>query len=535
MRGVERARLHRGKRGGARARLARRRHRTRGARRRRRIAERAQRARGLMFAHAREMALLPLARLHDQTDAVHRPQRDRRAELDRVAGQRVQIEVLRDHRDEHAHLQERGLKADALAHPAAEREIDEAVARRRVAREVLRVERVRIAPERRMAMRDVRRHEDRRTRRNPVAADLVVLDEIAREAPDRRIDAQHLVDDLRQIRQLFEVLHGGRTAAEARVELVAQLAQHGRMLRERVQRPREARARRLVPREEHGHHFVVHFLLRHRRAGVRIARVQQQRDHVARLAARFAVIGDDLRDDRVDRAARVRDPAIEARRRPARNEVVQVALRHHRLDPEAHRRPRCLRVRRHVGVEHHQPEHPEAQVHHLFDDVERLAGRQRAPAIRERERRVADGGRVRIDLLLVKERLHDAPVAPPEFAVGRQQAVAEEHLEVVVETPAHVVAVVLLQHVLNVIRMRERVRDERAEPVARDVAVLLMQPQQHRDRIALVCGEVAHHEAAARPRRLAVLAHAVSRSVARRAASASTSAFVAYAPVVRCT
>ncbi|KGC57202.1 cytochrome P450 domain protein [Burkholderia mallei] len=135
----------------------------------------------------------------------------------------------------------------------------------------------------------------------------------------------------------------------------------------------------------------------------------------------------------------------------------------------------------------------------------------------------------------MKERLHDAPVAPPEFAVGRQQAVAEEHLEVVVETPAHVVAVVLLQHVLNVIRMRERVRDERAEPVARDVAVLLMQPQQHRDRIALVCGEVAHHEAAARPRRLAVLAHAVSRSVARRAASASTSAFVAYAPVVRCT
>jgi hypothetical protein len=291
-----------------------------------------------------------------------------------------------------------------------------------------------------------------------------------------------------------------------------------------------------VAGEKHRHHLVVHFALGQRCARVRVARGEQQRNHVARFAAPRAMLGNDRVDDRVDPAARARDPAIERRRHPARHEIVHVALRHHRLDAEAHGRPDVVRMPRDVRVEQHQPEHAQAHAHHFLDDVERRMRRPLQPVFDERERRVADGGRVRLHLLAVKERLHHAPVTPPEFAVGRQQPVAEEHLEVIVEAAAHVVAVIVLQHVLDAVRMRERMREERAEAIARDVAVLLLQLQQHRDRIALVRREIAHHDTAARAGCESLHAHADTCSEGARAAScASISPRAANAPVTRCT
>ncbi|MDR9107652.1 hypothetical protein FEP41_05399 [Burkholderia multivorans] len=493
------------------------------------------------------------ARLRDHPDAVARTQRDRRARVERLPRHGAQIDVLRDDRDQHAHLQQRGLVADAFAHPAAEREIRILVPRGRVRRETLGIERIGMAPQRRMPMRDVRRQEHRRAGRHVIAADFVVVDEVAREAPDRRIDAQHLVDGLQQIRQPLEIVRRRRAAAEHRVEFVAQASQHVRMLRERVQPPRHPTARRFVTGQQHRHHLVVHFALGQRRARLGVARGEQQRDHVARRAAARAMPGDDRVDDRVDRLPRMGDAPVERRRHPARHEVVQVALRHHRFDAEPHRGADVVRMPGEVCVEQHQPEHAQAHVHHRLDDVERCVGvRPREPLLDERERRVADRGRMRVDLLAMKKRLHDAPMAPPELAVGRQQPVAEEHPEVVVEAAAHVVAMVVLQHVLHAVRMRERVRDERPEPVAHDVAVLLLQLQQHRDRIALVRGEVAHHEAAARAGSDRFPAHAdtcpsgactarrsdapsASRSASPSASRSSTSVRDAKAPVVRFT
>ncbi|MDR8754298.1 hypothetical protein FEQ05_01690 [Burkholderia pseudomultivorans] len=506
-------------------------------RRTRERTRRAERSRHARIASCRRGArALARSRPGDQLNAVARAQRNRRARVERTPRHRAQIDVLRDHRDQHADLQQRGLIADALAHPAAERKVRVLVPRRRVRSEVLRIECVRVGPQRRMTMRDVRRHEYRRTGRHVITADLVVVDQVAREAPDRRIEPQDLVDGLHQIRQACDVVGRGRATAEHRIELLAQPAQHVRMLRERIEPPRHPAAGRFVPGQEHRHHLVVHLALGQRRARVGVVRGEQQRDHVARLAASRAMLGDDRLDDRVDRAARARDPAVERRRHPARHEIVHVALRHHRLDAEAHRRPDLVRMPRDVRVEQHQPEHAQAHAHHLLDRVERRMRGPLHPALDERERRVADGRRMRFHLLAVKKRLHDPPVTPPELAVRRQQSVAEEHLEVVVEAAAHVVAVIVLQHVLDAVRMRERMREERAQPVAGDVAVLLLQLQQHRDGIALVFREVAHHDAAARAGRETLRAHADTCSEAACAASrASISPRVANVPVTRCT
>ena len=63
-------------------------------------------------------------------------------------------------------------------------------------------------------MRDIWRHENGRFRWNMKTADFVVLDEIARVGPDRRIDAKRLVHELIKIWKILQILLGRRLATK---------------------------------------------------------------------------------------------------------------------------------------------------------------------------------------------------------------------------------------------------------------------------------------------------------------------------------
>ena len=96
-------------------------------------------------------------------------------------------------------------------------------------------------------------------------------------------------------------------------------------------------------------------------------------------------------------------------------------------------------------------------MHHLGDELDGLAlarGRA-APSGRASRRSPPSPRPCTVDHLAVEQRLRHAPVTQPVLAVGRQQALAEEELEVLVELPARVVLVVALEHVAHALGMRQ--------------------------------------------------------------------------------
>ena len=84
----------------------------------------------------------------------------------------------------------------------------------------------------------------------------------------------------------------------------------------------------------------------------------------------------------------------------------------------------------------------------------------------------------------MKGRLGDAPLAEPEFALARQQAVAERHAQFVVERALVIVARVVLQDVANVGRVRDEVATPRANPEIHHIAETAGGAQEHLRRIA---------------------------------------------------
>src|ERR1051325_2794685 len=72
----------------------------------------------------------------------------------------------------------------------------------------------------------------------------------------------------------------------------------------------------------------------------------------------------------------------------------------------------------------------------------------------------------------MEERLCNVPVPQPEFTVGREQAVPEEELEPLVKPAPNIVRGVCLQDVLDMVRVRESVRNEWSEAVSNDVSIL---------------------------------------------------------------
>ena len=154
--------------------------------------------------------------------------------------------------------------------------------------EALGIERFGVGPERRVPVRHVRRDEHRRARRNPIAADLVVVHRVAGEAPDRRVKPQRLVDDrLRYGSFGRSSAVGGRSPIALAIS-ARSLAQHVRMAGELVQRPRQP-ARRSF-RVRRGRSSSPRRALPAGSTDSRSSRPlasQQHRDQIARLAPAF--------------------------------------------------------------------------------------------------------------------------------------------------------------------------------------------------------------------------------------------------------
>src|SRR4249920_1421021 len=80
--------------------------------------------------------------------------------------------------------------------------------------------------------------------------------------------------------------------------------------------------------------------------------------------------------------------------------------------------------------------------------------------------------------------LRNAPLAQPEFILAREQAVAEQHSQLVVERALMVVARVVLQDMANVCGVRYEVATLRADPQVDDVAEATRSTHEHGRRIA---------------------------------------------------
>jgi hypothetical protein len=279
-----------------------------------------------------------------------------------------------------------------------------------------------------------------------------------------------------EIGQSREILDRRRPPSELRIEFFAQKAQNCRVLGEGIKRPGQPSPDSFVAGQEDRHHLVVHLFVGHRSASIGVPRGEQQRDEVAGFADTLAVILDNLGYNPIDTPPRPPNAPIEWRWDPARDEIVEITLRHHRLESEPDERTHFLGVMGYVCVEHHFTEDTETEIHHLGHDINRPV-RLPVPMLDHAEDRPADGGCALLDMLLSEDRLHRAAVTAPEIAIGRQQAVTEEQFEIIVETPAYVISMVVLQHVLNMLRMGECMGEERSKPITGNIAVFTLKFQ----------------------------------------------------------
>ena len=152
--------------------------------------------------------------------------------------------------------------------------------------------------------------------------------------------------------------------------------------------------------------------------------------------------------------------------------------REHRLERGAD----VLRLVPDVGAEERLGDDLERQVHHVLVDVAHLTVaklRGQTRGMRDHDRRVG------LDAIAMKRRLREATLAAPEVAFAREEAVAQDGAQRLME-----VAVLLPEpvprdeHVLDEIRVAHENDLERPDGDAHDVAVLLGCRAEKTERIA---------------------------------------------------
>src|SRR5262245_4292505 len=104
-------------------------------------------------------------------------------------------------------------------------------------------------------------------------------------------------------------------------------------------------------------------------------------------------------------------------------------------------------------------------MHHLLDDIDRLTLRQSVPSVHERQRGLSNERSWFFHVSLVEQRLRNTAVSEPEISVCGQEAVSKETFEVLVEAAANIVSLVILQHVLDILGVRQCVSQERSQSI----------------------------------------------------------------------
>jgi hypothetical protein len=138
---------------------------------------------------------------------------DARIQLRRRGFDVMQPQAPRDRHQVDLHLQSRHEFTDTVSRTGGKREHRQRVPiLRTIGREAIRIEALRSLPEIGVALDEVGRNIDFRSRRNEIVAEPVVLARPARYQPDRRIQPQRLVDDLARVGKLRQLGKAGKRA-----------------------------------------------------------------------------------------------------------------------------------------------------------------------------------------------------------------------------------------------------------------------------------------------------------------------------------
>jgi hypothetical protein len=318
-------------------------------------------------------------------------------------GRRAQGPVPQDlrERNPHLHLGERG--ADAAPHAAAERDPGEA--RGRAVEEALGPEgqRLGIAVGAGVGEPDRRRHV--RSGRQQIFVDAERRGQPAPGQRDHRPQSQGLADDRARVRLL------------AGVGLGDEALEHRRVPHEEVERPRQARRRRFVPRDQQGHELIADLGVVHRLAVLEACRHEHREDVLARVRA---TLGDLQVQQRVDLAPQ----ALESRQRVGPTDAPRQqdgelqaggrGLREQAAEPVGQPLPA-------LGVghaEHRAQDHLERHALHALVDRERLALGPRLDLARDD---VTDRRLIGAHARAVERRQHEPPARQVLAALEQQE------------------------------------------------------------------------------------------------------------------
>jgi hypothetical protein len=248
-----------------------------------------------------------------------------------------------------------------------------------------------------------------------------------------------------------------------------------------------------VPGQHQGHHLVAQLPIGHPLAGLGVAGLDQHGEQIGAGDAVLAAALDGVQHHVVERAqGRLESPVggsgNHARHREERVDGVHRVAQHH-----GQRAADGGGDGGEVLAEERAPQDLQGDAQELGHQVDHLAPpRQRAPAIDELGGGLAHGAAEGGQPLLVEGRLGDAPLAPPEIAIGGEQPIAQrgaQHLERV-GLPAVVLAVVL-ENALHPARLRDDVPIEARQPDLRHRSIRLRGLHQEAERIGAKLGERA--------------------------------------------
>src|SRR5262249_27597578 len=156
------------------------------------------------------------------------------------------------------------------------------------------------------------------------------------------------------------------------------------------------------------------------------------------------------------------------------------------------------------GTEQRAGDDAERQTRHLLGNVDHPAcGRLLLPLIDHRSGHSRHHLGHRRDATAMERRLDELALATPQLAIAEYQPLAGDSLELPEDHPFPVVAMIVVQDVLDIARSSEHEGAERREADAYPIAIAALGVQQEAERVAPHHGEEAEGGEKARTRRLA--------------------------------
>ena len=425
--------------------------------------------------HAAERGSCPCPLQEHHRQAMARAHAQQYLGVDLVAGEQAQLVALGDGRQDELGLHPGEVAADAQAGATAEWEVGKVRAPcSAFGGEALGVKHVRILPEIGMAVRRVRAEPDQRVRRDNVAADFVIGQRFAVEANGRWIEPQRLLQHHTGVDKPWEVLNHRDSPAQHPLQFRMQAALHVRVLGKQVPRPGERVRGRFMTGEQQRHDLIAHLPVVHALSCLLVTRQHQQREQVIRVGTQPTMFGDHLLHDSVERANGLLNAAVAWRRNGERwHRMIDV------VRERCHQRRECLtdgiRLIAEVDAEQGLAHDAQRQAHHLHSHIHGLIARrsvvptlQHNPGGARHER--SKGGK----LLAMEGGLHETPLVQPRQPVVGEESLAKQGPEEVHEIGIFaVVAMILLQHMLDIVRVKNHVGRSQQEADRHDVAIAL--------------------------------------------------------------